>query len=308
MKKIILFSLIITSIYSCTKTEVNVIISPTVINKLSSCDSLKQGFLKNTSDTLRLLSCINITGCDSLRLGILKPNTFDTIRLLSCIKISGCDSLRLGFLKNTSDTLRLLSCIKISGSDSVRLGLILKIITVKDLAADTVIGLGADGRPQSANSVTYYSLVDNKVIATADAATTKWDVAFSATKILVNSGTSGPGLGGGFVFKGMFDDLKTIPNDSTFATDNSNASSFAIPFGSGKGWYTYDGLTTLVSPIGGRVLVIRTATGKYAKIEILSFYKGGKTLTANASDVDKLIKQRYYTFRFVYQPNGSKDF
>ena len=181
-------------------------------------------------------------------------------------------------------------------------------ITVKDLAADTVTGLGLDGRPQSAGTTTYYSLVDNKIIASSDAASTKWDIAFSSTKITVNCGTSGPGIGGAFVFKGLFDDLKTIPVDSTFATDNSNAASFAIPLGSGRAWYTYDGLTTLVSPIAGRVLVIRTATGKFAKIEIISYYKGGVTLPASASVNDKLFKQRYYTFRYAYQPNGSKVF
>ena len=93
--------------------------------KLSSCDSIKQGLLKTTSDSIRLLSCLTITNCDSVRLGILKPNTQDTIRLSSCIKISGCDSVRLGILKpNKADTLRLLSCIKITGCDSVRLGLL----------------------------------------------------------------------------------------------------------------------------------------------------------------------------------------
>ena len=181
-------------------------------------------------------------------------------------------------------------------------------ITVKDLAADTVTGLGLDGRPQSAGTTTYYSLVDNKIIASSDAASTKWDIAFSSTKITVNCGTSGPGIGGAFVFKGLFDDLKTLPVDSTFATDNSNAASFAIPLGSGRAWYTYDGLTTLVSPIAGRVLVIRTATGKFAKIEIISYYKGGVTLPASASVNDKLFKQRYYTFRYAYQPNGAKTF
>ena len=181
-------------------------------------------------------------------------------------------------------------------------------ITVKDLAADTVTGLGLDGRPQSAGTTTYYSLVDNKIIASSDAASTKWDIAFSSTKITVNCGTSGPGIGGAFVFKGLFDDLKTLPVDSTFATDNSNAASFAIPLGSGRAWYTYDGLTTLVSPIAGRVLVIRTATGKFAKIEIISYYKGGVTLPASASVNDKLFKQRYYTFRYTYQSNGSKTF
>jgi hypothetical protein len=181
-------------------------------------------------------------------------------------------------------------------------------LTVNDLAADTVTGLGADGRPQSAGTTTYYSLVDNKAIASTDAASTKWDIAFSSTKILINGGTSGPGIGGAFVFKGLFDALKTIPLDSNFATDNTNAASFAIPLGSGRAWYTYDGLTTLVSPIAGRVLVIRTATGKFAKIEIISYYKGGVTLPASASVNDKLFKQRYYTFRYAYQPNGSKTF
>lgn len=181
-------------------------------------------------------------------------------------------------------------------------------ITVKDLAADTVTGLGLDGRPKSAGTTTYYSLVDNKEVASTDAASTKWDIAFSSTKILINGGTSGPGIGGAFVYVGLFDALKTIPADSNFATDNANAASFAIPLGSGKAWYTYDGLTTLVSPIAGRVLVIRTATGKFAKIEIISYYKGGVTLPASASVNDKLFKQRYYTFRYAYQPNGSKTF
>ena len=198
----------------------------------------------------------------------------------------------------------LVACTKESGTVVVPVS----AITVKDLSADTVTGIGTDGRPQSAGTITYYSLESNKQIASTDAATTKWDVAFTSTKILVNSGTSGPGLGGAFVFKGLFDDLKTIPADSLFATDNSNASSYAIPWGSGKGWYTYDGLTTLVNPIAGRVLVIRTAAGKFAKIEILNYYKGGVTLPATATDADKLTKQRYYTFRYTYQPNGSKTF
>lgn len=181
-------------------------------------------------------------------------------------------------------------------------------ILVKDLAADTVTGLGVDGRPQSAGTTTYYSLVDNKAIASTDAASTKWDIAFSSTKILINGGTSGPGIGGAFVHIGSFDTFTSIPADSIFKTDNSNAASFAITLGSGKAWYTYDGLTTLISPIAGRVLVIRTATGKYAKIEIISYYKGGVTLPASASVNDKLFKQRYYTFRYAYQPNGSKTF
>ena len=180
-------------------------------------------------------------------------------------------------------------------------------ITVKDLPADTVTSLGADGRPQYAGSITYYSLVDNKIVPKTDSATTKWDIAFSSLKILINGGTSGPGLGGAFVHIGSFDALKTISSDSTFAIDNSNASKFAIPQNS-SGWYIYNGLTNLVTPAAGRILVIRTATGKFAKIEILNYYKGGVTPDPTASNFDKLTKQRFYTFRYAYQPNGSKVF
>ena len=198
----------------------------------------------------------------------------------------------------------LVACSKEEGTEVV---VPVSAITVKDLPADTVTGLGADGRPQYAGSITYYSLVDNKVIASTDAASTKWDIAFSSLKILINGGTSGPGIGGGFVQIGSFDALKTIPADSTFAVDNSNASKFAIPQNS-SGWYIYNGLTNLVTPAAGRVLVIRTATGKFAKIEILNYYKGGVTPDPTASNADKLTKQRYYTFRYAYQPNGSKTF
>jgi hypothetical protein len=179
-------------------------------------------------------------------------------------------------------------------------------ITVRDLPADTVTGL-VNGRPQYAGSITYFSLVDNKAIASTDAASTKWDIAFSATKIFINGGTSGPGIGGAFVYVGLFDALKSIPTDSNFATDNSNASRYAIPQ-TGQTWFIYDEKTRIVTPEAGRVLVIRTALGKYAKIEILNYYKGGITPPATASDSEKLSKQRYYTFRYVYQPNGTKIF
>ncbi len=113
MKKSILFVFtIVIIIYSCSKTDNSTpSVTPPVVIKLSSCDSIKQGLLKSTSDTIRLASCITISGCDSLRLGILKPNTQDTLRLLTCIKISGCDSIRLGILLPTKVNSERLGCI-----------------------------------------------------------------------------------------------------------------------------------------------------------------------------------------------------
>jgi hypothetical protein len=180
-------------------------------------------------------------------------------------------------------------------------------VTVKDIPADTLVGLSAQGIPITNGKYTFYSLEKNAVVPNSDSASSKWDIAFMATKIITNGGTSGTGLGGAFIYTGLFDALTTVPTDSVFKTDNA-PSSYAITYGSGKGWYNYDGLTNIITPLAGRVLVIRTASGKYAKMEITSYYKGGVTLSATASDADKLNKQRYYTFRFAYQPNGTKTF
>ena len=96
MKKVVFTLFVFSIIYSCSKTESTP--PPPAVIKLSSCDSIKQGFLKTTSDTIRLVSCLSITGCDSVRLGIFKPNRQDTLRLLSCIKLSSNDSMSLGFI------------------------------------------------------------------------------------------------------------------------------------------------------------------------------------------------------------------
>ena len=202
----------------------------------------------------------------------------------------------------------LFSCSKTETSTVVTVAPMPVTATVKDLMADTVLGLDPkSGMPYSAGKFTFYSIEKNTIISNADSATNKWDLAFASTKILTNGGTSGTALGGAFIYKGLFDDLKTIPVDSNFNVDNS-PNSFAITTGSGKGWYTYDGANNLITPIAGRVLVIKTASGKYAKIEILSYYKGGVALSPSASDADKLTKQRYYTFRYTYQPDGTKTF
>jgi len=191
--------------------------------------------------------------------------------------------------------------------DEVKAPVILETKTTKNLPADTIIGLTSIGQPYGSGKFTLFNLESNSIVANSDSATTKWDLGFRGTTIITNSGTGGPGNGGAFIYTGTFTDLTSISIDSTFRTDNA-PSSYAIKSGSGNGWYSYNGVTQLITPIPGRILVIRTATGKYAKLEILNYYKGGITPDASASDNDKLIKQRYYTFNYLYQPDGSKKF
>lgn len=178
--------------------------------------------------------------------------------------------------------------------------------TVSNFPADTIVGL-VNGQPVGAGKFSFFSLENNTLVPSSDSNSLKWDIAMRGTTIITNGGNSGPGLGGAFVYVGTFDELKTIPADSVFRKDNAPVS-YAIPLGSNKGWYVYNPINTLITPVPGRVLVIKTASGKYAKVEILNYYKGGVTPDANASDADKLTKQRYYTFRFAYQGNGTSSF
>ena len=149
---------------------------------------------------------------------------------------------------------------------------------------------------------TFYSLESGTAVALADSASDKWDLGISNTTLITNGGVSGPGKGGAYVqTSAAFSTFSSIPSDSTFRSDSATAK--AIKTGSGNGWYNYDFATNIISPIPGRLLIIRTATGKYAKVEILSYYKDAPVTVDPATAVP-----RYYTFRYSYQASGSKTF
>lgn len=210
-------------------------------------------------------------------------------------------TIRIAVLSVLAGAFLFTSCEK----NKVTTAKVATVTTVKDLIADTIIGMSSIGQPFGAGRFTLYSLETNKVIPNADSATTKWDLGFRGTTIITNSGISGPGKGGAFVFVGTFEQLVQVPADSTFRTDVA-ANNLAIPVGSNRAWYVYNAPANLITPIPGRVLVIRTANQKFAKVEILNYYKGGVTPAVNAPDAVKIFSQRYYTFRFLYQPDGSK--
>lgn len=181
------------------------------------------------------------------------------------------------------------------------------ITTVRNLPADTIIGVNSIGQPVGSGRYSFFSLEKGQWVPNTDSATNRWDLAFAGTTIRVNNQTSGPGLGGAFVQVGTFESLVKIASDSVFRVDNHPVS-YAIPRGSGRAWYTYDGPTNLLTPIPGRVLVIRTATGKFAKVEILNYYRGGITPSATAPDSIKIKDQRFLHFRYTFQANGSGQF
>lgn len=178
--------------------------------------------------------------------------------------------------------------------------------TVSGIPADTIVGL-VNGQPVGAGKFSFYSFETDGMVPNSDSNSLKWDIGVRGTTIITNGGNSGPGVGGAFVYVGIFDELKVVPADSVFRKDNAPVS-YAVPNGSNKGWYVYSPVTSLITPVPGRVLVFKTAKGKYAKVEILNYYKGGVTPAVTASDDLKLKNQRYYSFRFAYQADGTMNF
>lgn len=178
--------------------------------------------------------------------------------------------------------------------------------TFPNLAADPPSGgyNPMNGQPIGVTKkFTLFSFKTGAIVANADSATTTWDLGFNGTTIIVNSGTSGPGTAGAQVVSGVFDELATAPTTGYLSDDKNNlAAPYAIAKGSGNGWYNYEPSTNVISPIAGRVIVVKTSEGKYAAMEILSYYKDAPT-TPTSTDID-----RHYTFRYVYQSAASTSF
>lgn len=146
------------------------------------------------------------------------------------------------------------------------------------------------------NTYNYFSLITGSEVSQEEAKTNKWDIAFSGTTIIVNGGTSGSGKGAALVLEKPFDTVAEAPKDG-YKTDEGSVN--AIASGSGNSWYKYDMNVHAILPITGRTIIVKTAEGKFAKIEFISYYKG-------APEDVPTEESKYYTFRYVLaDENGS---
>lgn len=166
----------------------------------------------------------------------------------------------------------------------------------------------ADLNSVSTKNFMLFSFEENAVVLNADSATATWDIGFRGTTIILNGGTSGPGQASGQIVSGIFDELKEAP-DAGYIADAADEKAIV----GSNGWYTYTGTTSVpnhaILPIAGKILVLKTGDGKYAKVEIISYYQGNPDTTTPAfADLTTRPASRYYTFRFIYQPDGSQNF
>ena len=129
----------------------------------------------------------------------------------------------------------------------------------------------------------------------------EWDIAFRTTTILVNGGSKfldeepeRTGNAGAYIYNGAINEVSFASNELIIQDTELG---YAIPIGSGNGWYNYSGAPNhIISPIPGRTLVFRTRDNRYAKVEIVSYYLDAPN-NPNAMDDES----RYYTFNYFFQ-------
>lgn len=165
-------------------------------------------------------------------------------------------------------------------------------VTIENLHAPQT---GGQGQPIGGNFVKF----DFSTGLQTDS-DTEWDIAFRGTTIAINGGTetgtadepTRNGNAGATIVDGTMASVTSV-DGLTFNQDSSTG--FAIATGSDNGWYNYNFMTNLVTKIPGKVLVFRTRDGRYAKVEIISYYLDG--------DTSNPANGRHYTFDYVYNPN-----
>lgn len=171
----------------------------------------------------------------------------------------------------------------------------LEATLVEDLAAPNDVIDRTTGEVTEERPFQFFSLEQNALVSENE----DWDLAFKGTTIRVNSSKNVSAA----VVNGIFEEITEVPANATFATDTEN--SFAIPTGSGSGWYNYNPATFTVTPIPGRVILVQTTAGNYSKIEILSYYKGNPP----ADQINPMTTpSAHYTFRYVLRPDGTTSF
>lgn len=176
------------------------------------------------------------------------------------------------------------------------------IVYVTDLPGDTAASPGAP-----ANTI-YFSFATNGTVDASQKLTGNWDVAFSNiynSYVTINNGanTNSPGFGNTvqgalYIVNQPFDSVKAVPAASA-VNSNGSAGMDGYPSASWPGWYQYNMTTHILTTIQGKTLVIKLAGGKYAKLEMISLYKGNPANPSLSTPVP------YLGFRYWVQQDGS---
>lgn len=177
---------------------------------------------------------------------------------------------------------------------------------IKDLPGDVgnTVGSGIPFTPF------YFSFKTAAKVDESKKVSTEWDIAFAKeynSYVSINNGSNsgsfgfgGTGSGAMVVLNQAYDQVKEAPSDAAFSSNGITSAGWDP--GSGNGWYFYDLKTHIAVPVLNRTYVLRTAEGKYAKLQLISMYQG-----APATVTDLNWPAPYFTFRYYVQQDGSRN-
>ena len=190
---------------------------------------------------------------------------------------------------------------------------------VKDLEGDTgaSMGEGVDGKEKRPFHTLLFHFASGRTrfIKTKEDSlqylkNTDWDIAFTKeynSYVVINNGDiagtpgyGGPGMGGMIIVEKPYEQVNEAPADEAFIS--GGVPGVGWDNGNGYGWYFYSLNNHICVPVKNRTFIVKTATGKYAKLALLNIYKGNPPVVT-----DLFWPAPYLTFKFFVQENGSRD-
>lgn len=170
------------------------------------------------------------------------------------------------------------------------------ITMVLVFAASTLYAQGLENRSikgldATGEEVVYFNLEKGEVVPAQAAGFGGWDIGFQGTTIVVN--------GEARYVDSKYEELLAAPEDGYLTAKTGPVT---LPTGAEERWFNYDFNTHVISPIANRIVVLKNKQGHYTKLEILDYYK------VSFGENGPAPAPRYYTFRYVTQPDGSKRF
>jgi hypothetical protein len=129
--------------------------------------------------------------------------------------------------------------------------------------------------------------------------TAEWDFGLELVTFIVNGGQGRAGQGGAIILDNTLEGVTEAP-ETGYKTDNGTDTAIKDE------WYTYNPVARTFTPIAGKVFVFKTAKSKYAKMEVLAAVP---TDDNGAIVVPPVVPTKIkYTIRYVFQPDGSRNF
>lgn len=192
---------------------------------------------------------------------------------------------------------------------------------IYDLAGDTEAAMGstAPGKETRPFNIFLFRLSDQRQIWVKNTSDSEqllkskdWDLAFTGpynSEVFVNNASQkdNPGLGGAatktavVLIESAYDKVMTAPTDAQFDESSSAKIGWAAS-ASSDGWFRYSDKDHLMQALPNRTYAIRLPDGKYAKLQLVSAYKGNPPVVTNVN-----WPAPYYTFRYFVQQDGSKN-